>query len=177
MPCNGGLQLLYIILPTTLLTFCVWRAELFVSVWGDFFARTQNYFETSDFFLFVLQFLWYTWCKNILFSPVSLPSPPSFFYFMCVCLYVFSLVLVCMQVLELHNSISVCFPLWIAGAFEVYSIFVVADLPKYQRAQKLLFISLKWRPLRFEGADVNNVHRHPMFFLFVFWQNLKYLIH
>lgn len=40
---------------------------------------------------------------------VCLP-PPLFFYFMCVCLYVFSLVLVCMQVLELHNYISICFP-------------------------------------------------------------------
>lgn len=133
--------------------------------------------QCLDFFLFVLQLLWYTWCKNILFSHASFP-PPAPFFLLHACLFVFSLVLVCMQLLELHNSISVFSPLWIAGAFEVYSIFVVADLPKYQTAQKLLFISLKWQPLRFEWADVNiNVHWHPMFFLFVFWQSLKYLIH
>lgn len=88
--------------------------------------------------------------KNILFSPVSLPPPPPFFFLLHVCLFVCVFIGSCM-----HASVGTSqlyfhlFPLWIAGAFEVYSIFVVADLPKYQRAQKLLFISLKWRPLRF----------------------------
>lgn len=171
MPCCGGLQLLYYILPTTLLTCRVCKERSCLPRCVISFTRTQNYFETLDFSsFFASSFCDILGVKHLFFSPVSFPPPPLFL--LHVCLFVFSLVLVCMQFLELPSPISIFYPfeLQVPLKFIHYLLQLIYPIPK---STETALRQAKMTAPIFMWANVNNVYRCPISF-FVFLDRVWY---
>lgn len=117
--------------------------------------------------------------KNILFSPVSLPPPPLFFFFtscvsVCMCFHWFLYACKCWNFTTIFPSVSPlnCRCLW--SLFNICCSWFT-QIPK--STETALHQSKMTAPEILGGWCKNNVHRHPMFFWFGVWQNLKYLIH